>query len=56
MVLERLASPGPGDPLEDLVAAKLVTPGDAPQVGLTALAVLGDLCNSGSGSVLGVSA
>lgn len=41
-VLERLATPGPGNPLEDLVVAKVVTAGDSPRVGLTALAALGD--------------
>jgi hypothetical protein len=53
-VLERLADPGPGDPLEDLVAAKMMTPGESLRVGLTALATLGELCSSGSASVLRV--
>jgi hypothetical protein len=51
-VLQRLADAGPGDPLEDLVSAKVVGPGDALRVGLTALAVLGELCRSVSVSVL----
>jgi hypothetical protein len=53
-VLERFAGPGPGDPLEDLIAARVVTPADALRVGLTALAALGELCRSGSASVLQV--
>jgi hypothetical protein len=55
-VLERLGGPGPGDPLEDLVAARVVKPADALRVGLTVLAVLGELCKSGSASVLRVAA
>jgi hypothetical protein len=55
-VLERFADPGAGDPLEDLIAAKVVTPGDALTVGLTTLATLGELCKSGSASVLRVAA
>jgi hypothetical protein len=53
-VLERLARPGPGNPLEDLVTARVVTPADAPRVGLTVLATLAELCRSGSASVLQV--
>lgn len=53
-VLERFAGPGPGDPLEDLVTARVVTPADAPRVGLTVLATLAELCRSGSASVLQV--
>jgi hypothetical protein len=55
-VLERLARPGPGDPLEDLVAARVVTPADAPRIGLTVLATLAELCKSESVSVLRVAA
>jgi hypothetical protein len=55
-VLERLAGPGPGDPLEDLVAARVMTPADAPRVGLTVLATLAELCRSESASVLRVAA
>lgn len=55
-VLERLAGPGPGNPLEDLIAARVVTPADALRVGLTVLATLGELCKSGSASVLRVAA
>lgn len=55
-VLERLARPGPGDPLEDLVAASVMTPADAPRVGLTVLATLAEMCKSESASVLRVAA
>jgi hypothetical protein len=55
-VLERLAGPGPGDPLEDLLAARVVTPADALRVGLTVLATLAELCSSGLASVLRVAA
>jgi hypothetical protein len=55
-VLEHLADAGPGDPLEDLISAKVVAPGDALRVGLTSLAVLGGLCRSASVSVLRVAA
>jgi hypothetical protein len=55
-VLERFAGPGSGNPLEDLVAAQVMTPGDALRVGLTVLAALGELCKSGSASVLRVAA
>jgi hypothetical protein len=55
-VLERLARPGPGDPLEDLVTARVMTPADAPWVGLTVLATLAELCKSESASVLRVAA
>jgi len=55
-VLARFAGPGPGDPLEDLVAARVVAPADALRVGLTVLATLGELCMSGSASVLRVAA
>jgi hypothetical protein len=55
-VLERWGTPGSGDPLEDLVAAKAVAPADALRVGLTVLAVLGELCESESASVLRVAA
>jgi hypothetical protein len=55
-VLERLSSPGSGNPLEDLVAARAVAPADALRVGLTALAALGEVCRSESASVLRVAA
>jgi hypothetical protein len=55
-VLERFAGPGTGDPLEDLVAARVVAPADALGVGLTVLAALGELCRSGGASVLRVAA
>jgi hypothetical protein len=55
-VLERLASRGSGDPLEDLVVAKVVAPADVLRVGLTALAALGELCKSESASILRVAA
>jgi hypothetical protein len=55
-VLERLARPGPGDPLEDLVTARVMPPADAPRVGLTVLATLAELCKSESASVLRVAA
>jgi hypothetical protein len=51
-VLERLGDLGSGDPLEDLVAAGLVTPRDSVRVGLTALSALSALGRSGSPSVL----
>jgi hypothetical protein len=51
-VLERLGDLGSGDPLEDLVAAGLVTPHDSVRVGLTALSALSALGRSGSPSVL----
>jgi hypothetical protein len=55
-VLERLASPGSGDALADLVAAKVVAPADVLRVGLIALAALGQLCKSESASILRVAA
>jgi hypothetical protein len=51
-VLERLGGLGSGDPLADLVAARLVTPRDSVRVGLTVLSVLAGLGRSGSPSVL----
>jgi hypothetical protein len=51
-VLERLGDLGSGDPLADLVAAGLVTPGDSVRVALTVLSVLAELGRSGSRSVL----
>ena len=51
-VLERLGDLGSGDPLADLVAARLVTPRESVRVGLTALSVLAELGRSGSPSVL----
>jgi hypothetical protein len=51
-VLERLGDLGTGDPLADLVAARLVTPRDSVRVGLTVLSVLAELGRSGSPSVL----
>ena len=51
-VLERLGDLGSGDPLADLVAARLVTPRDSVRVGLTVLSALAALGRSGSPSVL----
>jgi hypothetical protein len=51
-VLERLGGLGSGDPLADLVAARLVTPRDSVRVGLTVLSVLAELGRSESPSVL----
>jgi len=51
-VLERLGGLGSGDPLADLVAARLVTPRDSVRVGLMVLSVLAELGRSGSPSVL----
>jgi hypothetical protein len=51
-VLERLGGLGSGDPLADLVAARLVTPRDSVRVGLTVLSALSALGRSGSPSVL----
>ena len=51
-VLERLGDLGSGDPLADLVAARLVTPRDSVRVGLTVLSALAELGRSESPSVL----
>ena len=51
-VLERLGDLGTGDPLADLVAARLVTPRDSVRVGLTVLSALAELGRSESPSVL----
>ena len=51
-VLERLGDLGTGDPLADLVAARLVTPRDSVRVGLTMLSALAELGRSESPSVL----
>jgi hypothetical protein len=49
--LQRIGRPG-GDPLENLVTAGAVRPGDILPVGLAILAALAQLCRSGSASVL----
>jgi len=51
-VLERLGTLGSGNPLEDLVTAGLVAPGDCVRVGLAVLSALGELGRSRSASVL----
>jgi hypothetical protein len=50
-LLQRIGYPG-GNPLENLVAAGSVSPGDILPVGLTLLSALARLCRSGSASVL----
>jgi hypothetical protein len=50
-LLQRIGHPG-GDPLENLVAAGAVRPGDILPVGLAILSALAQLCRSGSASVL----
>lgn len=51
-VLERIRRPDSGDPLENMVAANVVSAQDVLPVGLRVLSVLAGLCRSGSASLL----
>jgi hypothetical protein len=55
-LLDSIGAPGSGDPLEGLIAAGEVAPGNALRAGLSVLLALGELCQSNAESVLSAAA